>query len=571
MKQQENFLTGVMSGTRRAFFAVALFSMAINLLMLTSPIYMMQIFDRVLTTRNVDTLIFLSVIAMGAILALALLEWSRTGILVRVSVWLEQKLAPEALKQSIGAELKGASYTSESLMDLDNIRNMISSPTIFSLFDAPFVPLYIGAIFLLHPLLGLIALIAAVILFIVSLINEAATKNPLSLASNQTLKAQRAADQAIRNSETLDAMGMIRAMISNWTSANNAILNLQRLASNRANRLMAFTKFFRLGVQIAILGVGAFLAMDQIISAGAMIAASIILGRALQPVEQSLSSWKQLVSARAAYRRLKQFFDAGAYREESLSLPRPSGLVLVDGLSYAPPGTNNTTLLGVSFTVPAGENLAIVGPSGAGKSTLARLLVGAWKPTRGVARLDNADIFNWNRDDIGRHIGYLPQEVELFSGSIKQNIARLTQGEDEKIIAAAKLAGCHEMILELPQGYETVIGDGGVVLSVGTRQRVALARALYGDPAVVVMDEPNSNLDSIGEAALSAALQFLKQKGTTVILITHRQSALQHADRLMVLNNGKIDMIGPTTEVMAQLTEKSKSARQAVQQQVKTT
>ncbi|SLN68859.1 type I secretion system permease/ATPase [Oceanibacterium hippocampi] len=548
-----NLLTQTLAVCRRTFVFVGLFSMAINILMLSVPIYMMQIFDRALTSGSKETLIVLTIMAIAAVLTLALMELVRSKIMVRVSSWLEDVLGPEALERSIGSTLRGRFYRTESLQDIANIRNLLGGAAIFSLFDAPWVPVYLLVIFLLHPWLGVVALGGAVLLFALAIVNEKITNRPLRDASMMALTANRRAEMTTRNAEAVDAMGMAQSLIDRWAIENKAVLSLQREASDRAGIIVSMTKFFRLAIQVGILGLGAYLAMEQVLTPGGMIAASIILGRALQPVEQAIGTWRQVIGARASLRRLKGFFDEGGLRQKSMPLPEPEGYLTVEKVSFVPPGGEKPILRNISFAASPGEALAIVGPSAAGKSTLARLIVGSWQPTSGVVRLDFADIFRWSRENVGRFIGYLPQDVELFGGTVRDNIARMRDVPPEDIVKAAQMAGVHEMILRLPKGYETEIGESGTVLSAGQRQRIALARALLGEPRLVVLDEPNSNLDSEGEQALATAIRSLKNQGANVIIIAHRQSVLTHVDRILVLRNGTVDLIGTKEEVLAQI------------------
>jgi len=530
-------------------------SLVVNLLALTAPIYMMQIFDRVLTSRSEDTLTFLFLIGIGAVLALAVLELSRSRILVRVSVWLDDVLSPKALERSIAYQLQGRSYATQSLQDIGVLKNLLGGPTIFSLFDTPWVPIYLLVVFLLHPLLGVVATCGALVLFVFAWLNEWSTSQPLNWANNLATRVHADADMMSRNAGAVDAMGMSEGIIARWMTSRRRMLALQRHASDTSGLFVSMTKFLRLAVQIGLLTIGAALVLQQEITAGAMIGASIIMSRALQPVEQAIGTWKQVVAARAAYDRLKHYFGEASPREESMSLPEPEGHLSVEEVSYIPPGTLKPVLKSVSFEESPGRALAIIGPSASGKSTLARLIVGNWRPNDGTVRLDGADVFAWNRLEFGRHAGYLPQDVELFAGSVSDNIARMKDAAPDEIVEAARRAGAHDMILRLPKGYETEVGDNGLYLSSGQRQRIALARALFGNPKLIVLDEPNSNLDMEGEEALLGAIRTMKAEGATIVLIAHRQSVLADVDDVLLLRAGRVEAVGPKDDILAGVTQ----------------
>ncbi|MFM2043664.1 MAG: hypothetical protein RLY86_2240 [Pseudomonadota bacterium] len=539
----------------RAFLFVGFFSMIVNLLMLTSPIYMLQVYDRVLTARSEDTLLYISLIIGAMMVVMAMLEIVRSRILVRVSGKMEEALGAKVFSAIFKLNLKApAANRAQSLRDLDMVRQFLTSQGPFAFFDAPWAPIFIGIVFMMHPLLGLVALAGAIVLFVLALVTEIVTKKPLSEANNYAIRANSFAEASLKNSEVLAAMGMFQGIQRRWRTSQDKALMLQAQASDSAGTINGMTKFVRLFVQSAILGVGAWLAIRQEITPGEMIAASIIMGRGLAPVEQAIGAWRQFVAARGAYARLDDLLKSFDDDKEAMELPPPTGVVAVERVVAVPPGGTVPTIKGVSFALEAGEAVAIVGPSAAGKSTLARLLVGVWAPQSGSVRLDGADVYSWNHENLGPYIGYLPQDVEIFDGSIKDNIARFGKVESEAVIKAAQLAGVHEMILRLPDGYDTVIGPGGIALSGGQRQRLGLARAVYGDPSFVVLDEPNSNLDSDGETALVQALSKLKTQGATVILISHRPSVMNHVDKILVLKDGMVDMFGPRQDVLSKLT-----------------
>jgi ATP-binding cassette subfamily C protein/ATP-binding cassette subfamily C protein EexD len=445
----------------------------------------------------------------------------------------------------------------EALRDLSVCRGYVSSPGMLSLYDVPWVPIYIAVIFALHWVMGMIALVGALILFGLTLAAELMTSELLKKANVSAMSSQRRAEAITRNAEVIDSMGMLPAVIGRWRQAVADTADPQQEAADRASVLVAMTKFFRLAVQVAILGVGAYLVLLQELTSGASIAGSIIMGRALAPVEQMIGGWKQLVQARQSFRRLQAFLGLPRIRPESKPLPEPEGRIAVERVSYAFPGQGVAMIKGVNFALDPGESLAIIGPSAAGKTTLIRLMIGTLQASAGCVRLDGADVFLWLREDFGRHVGYLPQDVELFDGTVFRNIARMAEAEPEDVYEAAKLAGCHEMILRLPQGYETEIGDGGQHLSGGQRQLIGLARAMFGRPKFVVLDEPNSNLDGDSEAALTRALERLKAQGTTVVLVSHRPSLVQGVDKVLLLKDGAIEMFGPRAEVMKRLMQPS--------------
>ena len=551
--QAQTPLQKALRACRKQFILVGVFSGVVNLLQLTTSIYMMQVFDRVLASRILDTLYFLSLIAIFATLVLALLEAVRGQVMQRLATWVEHRVAPEGFVRAIESTLRGRPYRMEALRDLAVCRSFLGSQGALSLYDVPWVPIYLAFIFSLHWVMGCIALGGAVILFSLTLLSEVSTSKLLKEANIAGMASQRRAESITRNAEVIDSMGMLPAVIGQWRESVAAMAEPQQRAADRAAMLVAATKFFRLAVQIGILGVGAYLVLQQELTSGASIAGSIIMGRALAPVEQMIGGWKQLVSARQSFRRLQTFLTQPRLRPAGMPLPEPTGRLSVERVSYAFPGQGVALIKGVNFSLQPGESLAIIGPSAAGKTTLIRLLIGTLPPSAGTVRLDGADVYQWMREDFGRHVGYLPQDVELFDGTVFNNIARMAEAEPEAVYEAAKLAGCHEMILRLPNGYETQIGDGGQHLSGGQRQLVGLARAMFGRPKLIVLDEPNSNLDGDSEAALTAALERLKEQGTTVVLVSHRPTLVQGVDKVLLLKDGALEMFGPRTEVLKRL------------------
>ncbi|MCX7931640.1 MAG: type I secretion system permease/ATPase, partial [Rhodovarius sp.] len=542
-----------LAAVRGHFVVVGAFSGVVNFLQLTVPVYMMQVFDRVLSTRNTDTLLYLTLLAIFAIGIVAVLEVVRGMVMQRLAHWVEARVAPEAFARALEAQLRGRPYRMEALRDLAVCRGFLGSPAMLSIYDVPWVPIYLAVIFLLHPLIGWMALAGAVLLLGLTMLNEGVTARLLREANTAAMASQRRAEALARNAEVIDSMGMLPAALARWREAVAGMLPPQLRAADRAALILGATKFIRLAVQIGVLGLGAWLVLQQQLTAGASIAASIIMGRALAPVEQLIGGWKSLVAARQSYRRLQAFLALPRLRPEGMALPPPRGHLSVERVSFAFPGQAVPMIKGVHFSLAPGESLAVIGPSAAGKTTLIRLLIGVLQPSSGHVRLDGADVFLWPREDFGRHVGYLPQDVELFDGTVARNIARMGDADPALVIEAARLAGCHEMILRLPQGYDTEIGEGGTFLSGGQRQLIGLARAMFGQPRLVVLDEPNSNLDGDSEAALTRALEALKARGTTVVLVSHRPALVQGVDKVLVLKDGAIEMIGPRAEVLKRL------------------
>ena len=552
-KPAETPLARAIAACRAQFVAVGVFSGVVNGLQLTVSLYMMQVFDRVLATRNLNTLIYLTLIAIAAVGLLAVLEAARSRIMQRVGAWIEEKVAPEGFARAVESQLRGRPYRMEALRDLAVCRGFIASPGALALYDVPWVPVFLLVIFMLHPLLGVVALAGAVLLLGLTLLNEVSTSKLLREANSAAMVNQRRAESIVRNAEVIDSMGMLPAVMARWRVGVVEMSGPMNRAMDRAAPLLATTKFFRLAVQIAILGIGAYLVLGQELTSGASIAASIIMGRALAPVEQMIGGWKQLVQARQSWKRLQAFLVMPRLRPPGMPLPEPTGRLAVERVTYGFPGSNVAVVKGVAFALEPGESLAVIGPSAAGKTTLIRLLTGTLQPASGNVRLDGADVYTWQREDFGRHVGYMPQDVELFDGTIFDNIARMAEAPPEAVFDAAKLAGAHEMILRLPKGYDTEIGEGGQHLSGGQRQQVGLARAMFGNPKFIVLDEPNSNLDGDSEAALLRALQELRQRGITVVLVSHRPVLVQGVEKVLLMRDGAVEMFGPRAEVLKKI------------------
>ncbi|UIW20794.1 type I secretion system permease/ATPase [Serratia entomophila] len=568
-----NEIADVIRTRSKVFWTVGIFTAFINLLMLVPSVYMLQVYDRVLPSRNEITLLMLTLIMLGMYAMMALLEYVRSMVVIRIGSQLDMRLNTRVYTAAFEANLKnGSSDAGQMLGDLTTVRQFLTGNALFAFFDAPWFPIYLLVIFLFNPWLGLFALVGSLILIALAVANEMVSKKPLGEASKLSIMSGGLASANLRNAEVIEALGMLPNLKRRWFSLHSRFLNSQRVASERAATVTSITKFVRLSLQSLVLGLGGWLAIDGHITPGMMIAGSILMGRTLAPIEQVINVWKSWSAAKLSYNRLVKLLEQHPERGTGMSLPRPAGALSVEGITATPPGSKGEAVLhNVSFAVQPGDVLGIIGPSASGKSTLARLLVGIWPVSEGIVRLDTADIYQWNKDELGPHIGYLPQDIELFAGSIAENIARFNDIDAEKVIEAAKLAGVHELILRFPQGYDSLIGNGGAGLSGGQKQRIGLARALYGDPALVVLDEPNSNLDDAGERALNQAIQFLQQRNKTVILITHRTNLLSMTNKLLLLTNGVVNAFGPTQQVLTALAnaQKQQQAAAAVSAPVK--
>ncbi|MBY5776427.1 type I secretion system permease/ATPase [Rhizobium leguminosarum] len=564
-KQQPPALQVVMKEARRAIRPMIWFSGGINVLMLTGAFYMLQVYHRVLSSHSLETLVMLSLMAAAALATMAALEVVRGRLLATVGSWMNARLAPVLLTASVeyAASAPGQA-NARPLRDLDQVRNFFTSPSIFPILDAPWAPLFFGAIFFMHPWLGWLALCGGIVLFALALLNEYLTRKPLAEAASAQSRAYVQAEAAIRNAEVVQAMGMLKPLLVGWKAQQDEANQGQVLAANRGGVIAAIARCHRLALQMAILGLGAYLVLRNEASPGIMISASILMGRALSPVEQAIGTWKATVGARAAYKRLAAV--AGQHPEATpvLPLPRPKGKFEADNLVLARQG-GEPILKGINFHLEPGEAMALIGPSAAGKTSLARILAGAWRPSGGRALLDGMDVAQWAAEDRGHYVGYLPQDIELFAGTVSENIcrfAKLSPVVFDKVVKAAQLAGVHELIKGLPKGYLTEIGESGAVLSGGQRQRIGLARALYGDPALIILDEPNSNLDREGEEALIAALSTVKATGTTVILIAHRPNIMETVDKILILNRGQQDLFGPRDYVFNELAARARKVSQ---------
>lgn len=543
-----------LAACRSGFFAILFFSFAISLLMLAAPLYMLQIYNRVLTSRSIDTLVVLTLAVVMSLVVLAALDIVRSQVMIRTAAWLDRRLAPALLTAAVASTVRADGRASvQSLRDLATIRGFISSPVLFAFFDAPWMPVFLTIIFMLHWLLGVTALAGAVILLFLAIANEMVTRRDASAAGAMAIADLQKAEIAARNAEVLEAMGMLPAVVGRWQRGRAETDRHQSRAAGRGAVFTSLSKALRLTLQVSILGLGAYLAIENEITPGAIIAASILMTRAVAPAEQAISGWRMAASARLAYLRLRRALADAPERNAAMPLPRPSGRLSVEAATYFFPGVVRPAVRNVTFAVEAGECLGIVGPSAAGKTTLARMLVGNLVPRSGAVRLDGADIARWGADDRGPYLGYLPQDVELFDGTVRENIARMGDGDTESITTAARAAGVHQMILRLPNGYETEIGAGGAALSGGQRQRIGLARAFYGDPSLIVLDEPNANLDQAGEIALAEAIERARDRKATLVLVTHSAALIRHVDKLLVMNDGQVRHFGPRDKVLTNI------------------
>lgn len=538
------------------FIPAAIFSFFINMLLLSPSLFMLQIYDRVLSSRSLETLGVLIVLLFAALAMMGCLELVRSRLLVKSNNALDAAWAPYLLSSMLSkAGSPDSNSYSYALRDLNTIKQFLGGGGIFAFFDAPWLPIYMFIMYLMHPLLFWVALGGAVIMLLLTIINEKVTKKPLDDASASARQAARQVETALRSAESVNAMGMGPAVIERWRSINHEAIALQSFASNRAGVISGSTRFFRQALQSVMLGVGAYLVIQDNLSSGVMIAGTIMFGRAISPIESAISSWKSLVEARGAYGRLRTFVKSLPDEQVHMPLPAPKGGLQLEKVSFAIRQNNKVILKNISFSLPAGDILGIIGPSASGKSSLAKVIAGVWKPTSGIVRLDGADLNSWDRNEIGPYTGYLPQEIDLFPGTIAQNIARMGMPDSDKVIAAALKTGVHQMVLALPDGYDTPIGEGGVVLSGGQKQRIGMARALYGSPTKLILDEPDSNLDNDGEAALIKTLAELKNARVTTIIITHKRSLLAQVEKLLLMQDGSLALYGPRDAVLAQMSK----------------
>jgi ATP-binding cassette subfamily C protein len=544
-----------LANARRNLMTVGVFSIAVNLLVLAIPVYLFNMSDRVLTSRSTDTLVMLTMIVVIAIAAHVLMDMMRRIILMRVAVETEARLGGPVLSAAAKAAQGGSSREFQTLADLQHLRSFLTGPVLLTMFDTPVTPVYFGVVFLIHPHLGFIVLSSGVALMAVALLNQRVTAVPFNQANSYGARANLQAESMARNAQVINAMGMIPEGVQVWGRETVESLKAQVIGQDRNIMMTGLSKFLRLLTQIAILGWGAWLALESQMTSGMVIAASIVASRALAPLEGTIEGWRSFVQARSAYARVKNLLLNSPLNMERLRLPRPAGYLNVERILYVPPPNKKVILNGITFQLKPGESLAIVGDSGTGKTMLARMLVGSIIPTAGSVRLDMMDLRNWDPRQFGESVGYLPQDVQLFPASIKSNIGRMRDdARDEDVFDAAETADVHEMISGFAQGYETIVGMDGAPLSGGQRQRIGLARAFYGNPRLIVLDEPNSNLDANGERALAKALLRAKEKQITVVTITQRAALLQSVDKIMILHQGAVQAFGSRDEIIPVIT-----------------
>jgi ATP-binding cassette subfamily C protein len=546
-------LAHALASCKSAFFSVGVFSGMSNVLMLTGAFFMLQIYDRVLPSRSVSTLVALAILVAGLFTVLAIIDLIRSRLLVRIGASLDQALSGRVCDTIVRLPLRAKSSDDgvQPLRDLDAVRSFLSGPGPTALFDLPWLPLYLAVVFAFHTALGVTALIGAIVLIGLTFLTDVLTRRPVREAAQFSSSRYAFAETGRRNAEVLAAMGMAGRLNARWHDANQNYIASQLQASDVAGGFGSVSKALRIMLQSAVLGVGAYLVIYQAATAGIIIAAAILVGRALAPVDLAIANWKGFVAARQSWKRLDQLLQLFPAHEKQMPLPAPHARLAVEHATAMPPGEKQVVVEDVNFALTRGQGLGVIGPSAAGKSSLVRMIVGAWPPVRGRIRLDGAALDQWSPEALGRHIGYLPQDVELFSGTVAENIARFEPDADpDTIIQAARAAGVHDLIVGLPHGYETEIGEQGQVLSAGQRQRIALARALYGDPFLVVLDEPNSNLDVDGEDALTQAILGVRQRGGIAIVVAHRRSALAAVDLVLVMAKGSAVSFGPKDEVL---------------------
>ena len=537
---------------RGNLIVVMAFTVVINILVLAIPIYLFQISDRVLTSRSIDTLVMLTVVVVGAVVVQAFLDKQRRHIMMRTAVEVEVQLGAPILSAAARSSLNGTSRDYQVLGDLQSLRSFLTSGTLISFLDAPLAPIFVLAVFLVHPSLGWIVVASGLALLVVALINQKVTALPFREANQALTRANVHLDSMSRNAQIINALAMIPEAVQIWGRDTAHSLRRQVVAQDRNIAFASVSRASRMLTQIAMLGWGAFLAIEGHITGGMVIAASIIAGRALAPIEGTIEGWNQFAQTRVALGRIKTLLSQSVLNVERLRQPNPRGQLNVENLLYVPAGTKTVILNSVSLRLQPGESVGVIGKSGAGKTTLGKMLVGSIIPTSGAVRLDLMDLRNWDQRQLGESIGYLPQDVQLFPGTIKQNIARMrTDATDEAIFKAAQLADVHELIASLPQGYETFVGADGAPLSGGQKQRIALARAFFGNPRFVVLDEPNSNLDTSGERALARALEHARREKITIVAITQRPDLLKFVEKILVLQNGKVGAFGERAKVMA--------------------
>lgn len=555
-------LRWALAACRGSFLTTAFFSLFVNLLMLVPTLYMLAVYDRVLMSGSASTLLMLSLMTVFLLLVLGGLEWIRTRLLVATSARLDEQLGDRVFDAVFSHSLRssGAVSSAQPLNDLLQIRQCLTGPGLLALFDVPWMPIYVGLMFLFHVYFGTVAVLSILLLTGLAIWNELATRSDLAEANRDSIDATQCTQRQLRNAEVVEAMGLLPHLRARWRAKQCRVLALQSQASTTAGLINALSRTFRLTIQSLVLGLGAYLAIQKQITPGLVISGSILLGRALAPLDHLIAGWRGVLGAREAYHRLDHLLHAIPERTTRMPLPPLRGHLTVEDLVITTPGRSEPILNRISLTIKPGTTVALVGPSAAGKSTLARAILGLYAPARGRVCLDGADVHNWDRTQLGQYIGYLPQDVELLDGTVAENITRFGDVDPERVVEAARLAGIHDMVLMLPQAYDTPLIGGGVALSAGQQQRIGIARAIYGRPRVVVLDEPNANLDMAGEAALMATLMHLQRDGCTVVLVTHRTNVLQAVQKIAMIVGGKLALYGPREEVLATMAQPSPSS-----------
>lgn len=565
-KSTEYNLKSAIKASKSAFYFTALVSLFINLLMLVPSLYMLQLYDRVIASRSEETLLMLTLIVVALFIVMGILEFVRSRILIRVANSIDMRLSDRIFNTMFALANRFPSRaTALPLNDLGQIRQFLAGTPLFAFFDAPWIPIYIAILFLFHPWYGVFGIFAVILVATLTIINESRTKNRIDSANKMFQSSQNFIVSSLRNSEVIEAMGMHKQISNRWKERYTTFLHDQSYASDEAGVWSNLSKLSRMLMQSLILGIGGYLTITSQITPGMMIAGSIILGRALAPLDLMTSTWKQFTSARLSYSRLSKLLDDFPLLEPTTPLPDPKGQITLENLTITPPESKIPSLKNISISIAAGETIGVIGASAAGKSSFARALIGIWKPLSGTVRIDGAEISHYDRSFLGNFIGYLPQDIELFEGTVSENIARYATPDPEKVVEAAMICGLHEMILRLPKGYDTPIGIGGAALSGGQRQRIALARAVYDYPRIVVLDEPNSNLDDVGERALVNTIIELKKRSITVVLVTHRSSILGITDKILLLREGILQLYGNRDEVLTALTQKNISSSESNQ------
>jgi len=553
--QPNNVLTRALGEARHPFAVAASFSFVSNILYLAMPLYTYQVYGRVLISQNIPTLVVLTGITLLVFAIQAVVDDFRSRILINYGVLLDQRVSGKVFAALFDATLRGdSSGRAQALRDLDTFRQTLTGIAAAAFFDVPWIPVFVVVLFLIDPSVGWLTLIGGAVLVALALVQERLMRPALKEANDGALKSYAFTDAALRNGEVVRAMGMLPTLGGSWAVHRRVAIEQGASASEISTTFTDIIKTVRMGIQVLIIAIGAYLILKGKLHQGMLFANMILTSRALQPIEKIVASWDPLNKMVDAHQRLMTLLQKAEPTPVATALPRPAGRLVLEGVNFAHIGAQKMLLGNINFQVEPGEVLGVIGPSGAGKSTLARLLVGIWRPINGVVRLDGADVFTWDRADFGRYVGYLPQDTELFAGTIRDNIARFRiDVTDEEVVTAAKLAGVHELILKLPKGYETDVGEAGHTLSAGQRQRVGLARTMLGNPAFIVLDEPNANLDAEGEDALLRALDAMKTNGATVVIISHKPSIFRAADKMLVLREGRVEMFGPRDQVMARL------------------